>query len=115
MSYIRNAPKRNLEAVRIQQQIAAAAVEKAEKELAEIEAQERELVNLQRRKIATARRIQEAKNRMELAARKLAEPPIIWGGPDGLIEAAKESARYDRRRRELTGQADKPRKKRQAA
>lgn len=110
MSYIRNAPKHNLEALRIQQQIAAAALEKAEKELADIEAQEREIVALHRRKVATARRIQETKNRVELAARKLAEPPIIWGGPDGLIEAAKESARYDKRRRALTGQ-DKPRRK----
>ena len=107
MSYIRNAPKRNLEALRIQQQIATAAVEKAEAELAEIEAQEREIVNLQRRKVETARRIQEAKNRVELAARKLAQPPIIWGGRDGLEEAAKESARWDKRRRELTGQTSK--------
>jgi len=114
MAYIRNAPKRNLEALRIQQQIAAAALEKAEAELAEIEAQERELLNLQRRKIQTARRTQEAKNRLELAAQKLASPPIIWGGPDGLIEAAKEAARYDRRRRQLTGQT-KPRKNKQAA
>ena len=42
--------------------------------------------------------------RVELAAHKLAQPPIIWGGPDGLKEAAKESARYDKRRRTLTGQ-----------
>ena len=103
MGYIRNAPKRNLDALRIQQQIAAAALEKAEAELAEIEAQERELVMLQKRKIDTARRIQEAKNRAELAARKLSQPPIIWGGPDGLKEAAKEAARYDKRRRALTG------------
>lgn len=109
MGYIRNAPKHNLEALRIQQQIAAAALEKAEKELAEIEAQEREIVTLHRRKVATARRIQETKNRLELAARKLAEPPILWGGPDGLIEAAKESARYDKRRRELTGQTRRKR------
>jgi hypothetical protein len=113
VTYIRNAPKRNLEALRIQQQIALAAVEKAESELAEIEAQEREIVNLQRRKVETARRIQEAKNRAELATRKLAEPPIIWGGTDGLLEATKESARYDNRRRELTGQA--PARKRQVA
>ena len=105
MTYIRNARKQNLEALRIQQQIAASAVEKAEAELAEIEAQEREIIQLQRRKVETARRIQEAKNRVELAARKLAQPPIIFGGRDGLEEAARESARYDRRRRVLTGQA----------
>lgn len=105
MSYIRNAPKPNLEALRAQQKIAAAALEKAEAELAAIEAQERELVTLQKRKIDTARRIQEAKNRAELAARKLAEPPILWGGPDGLKRAAEESARYDRRRRELKAKA----------
>ena len=105
MSYIRNTHKPNLEALRIQQQIAAAAVEKAEAELAEIEAQEREIINLQHRKIAAARRIQEAKNRVEIAARKLTEPQIIWGGPDGLKRAAEESARWDKRRRLLTGQA----------
>ena len=105
MSYIRNSPKRNLEALRIQQQIAASALEKAEKELADIEDQEREIVSLQRRKVETARRIQEAKNRVDLAAIRLAQPPIIWGGRDGLIEATKESARYDKRRRVLTGQA----------
>lgn len=104
MTYIRNSPKQTLEALRIQQQIAAAAVEKEEKELAEIEAQEREILDLQRRKVTTARRIQEAKNRVEIAARKLSEPQIIWGGPDGLKEAAKESARWDKRRRVLTGQ-----------
>lgn len=105
MSYIRNAPRRNLEALRIQQQIAATAVEKAEAELAEIEAQEREIADLQRRKVETARRIQEAKNRVEIAAMKLAQPQIIWGGREGLIEATKESARWDKRRRVLTGQA----------
>lgn len=104
MTYIRNAPKRNLEALRIQQQIAAAAVEKLEAELAEVTAAEQEIARLQRARIETTKRLQEAKNRVELAARKLAEPPIIWGGPDGLIEAAKESARYDKRRRLLTGQ-----------
>lgn len=103
MTYIRNAPKRNLEALRIQQQIAAEALEKAEAELAEIEAHERALLDLRKRKIDTARRIQEAKNRAELAARKLAEPPILWGGPDGLKRAAEESARYDKRRRQVTG------------
>jgi len=103
LAYIRNAPKRNLEALRIQQQIAAAALEKAELELAEIEAQEREIVQLQRRKVETARRIQETRNRVELATRKLAEPPIIFGGRDGLEAAARESARYDKRRKQLTG------------
>lgn len=104
MAYIRNSPKHNLEALRIQQQIAAAALEKEQQELAAIEAQEREILELQRRKIETTRKLQEAKNRLELAAKRLAQPPIIWGGPDGLKEAAKESARYDKRRRILTGQ-----------
>jgi len=104
MVYIRNANKQNLEALRIQRQIAAAAVEKAEKELAEVVEAEREIVRLQNRRIAAARELQEAKNRVELAARKLAEPPIIFGGRDGLEAAARESARYDKRRRILTGQ-----------
>ena len=103
MAYIRNSPKRNLEALRIQQQIAAAALEKAEAELAEIEAQERAIVQLQARKVETARRIQETRNRVELATRRLAEPPIIFGGRDGLEAAARESARYDKRRKQLTG------------
>lgn len=104
MSYIRNSPKHGIEALRIQQQIAAAAVQKAEAELAEIMEAEREIVRLQRRKIEAARQLQEAKNRVELAARKLAEPAIIWGGADGLKRAAEESARWDKRRRVLTGQ-----------
>jgi len=102
--YIRNAKKQNLEALRIQQQIAAAAVEKAEKELAEVVEAEREIVRLQRRRIDTERQLIEARNRVELAARKLAQPPIIFGGRDGLEAAARESARYDKRRRILTGQ-----------
>ena len=102
--YIRNAKKQNLEALRIQRQIAAAAVEKAEAELAEVVEAEREIVRLQRRRIDTERQLIEAKNRVELAARKLAQPPIIFGGRDGLEEAARESARYDKRRRILTGQ-----------
>jgi hypothetical protein len=104
MVYIRNAKKQNLEALRIQQQIAAAAVEKAEKELAEVVEAEREIVRLQRRRIETERQLIEAKNRVELAARKLAQPPIIFGGRAGLEAAARESARYDKRRRILTGQ-----------
>ena len=104
MVYIRNANKQNLEALRIQRQIAAAAVEKAEKELAEVVEAEREIVRLQRRRIDTERQLIEARNRVELAARKLAQPPIIFGGRDGLEAAARESARYDKRRRILTGQ-----------
>lgn len=105
MAYIRNAPKQNLEALRIQQQLAAAEVERLEAQLAEITEAEQEISRLQRRRIETSRKLQESKNRVELAARKLAQPPIIWGGPDGLKRAAEESARYDRRRRQLTGQA----------
>lgn len=104
MSYVHGAPKRSLDALRIQKQVAAAAVEKAEAELAELMEAEREIVRLQRRKIEAARQLQEAKNRVELAARKLAEPPNVFGGRDGLKRAAEESARHDRRRRELTGQ-----------
>lgn len=104
MAYIRNAPKQNLEALRIQRQLATAAVEKLEAELAEVAEAENELTRLHRRRIDTEKRLQETKNRVELVARRLAEPPIIWGGPDGLKEAAKESARYDKRRRILTGQ-----------
>lgn len=104
MTYIRNAPKRSLEALRIQQQIAAAAVEKLEAELAEVTEAEQEIARLHRRRIETARKLQEAKNRAELAARKLASPPIIWGGRDGLKRAAEESAAWDKRRRQLTGQ-----------
>ena len=114
MAYIRNAPKQNLEALRIQKQIAAAAVEKAEAELAALRAEEQEVAALQRRRIQATRQAQEARNRLALAAERLAAPPIIWGGPDGLIEAAKESARYDKRRRQLTGQT-KPRKRQAAA
>ena len=102
--YIRNTKKQNLEALRIQRQIAAAAVEKAEAELAEVVEAEQEIVRLQRRRVEAARQLQEAKNRVELAARKLAQPPIIFGGRDGLEAAARESARYDKRRRILTGQ-----------
>ena len=115
MAYIRNAPRQNLEALRIQKQIAAAAVEKAEAELAALRAEEEEVAALQRRRVKATREAQEARNRLALAAERLAAPPIIWGGPDGLIEAAKESARYDKRRRQLTGQTDKPRRKKQAA
>lgn len=104
MSYIRNAPKQNLEALRIQRQIAAAAVEKAEAELAAVVAEEQELAKLQRRRIEAAKQLDLARNRAEEAARQLAQPAIIWGGTEGLKRAAEESARWDKRRRILTGQ-----------
>ena len=99
MAYIRNSSKANLDALRVRQQIAAAELEKAEKELALITELERDLVRLQVRREQVAQDLKQAHNRTGDARVKLALPPIVYGGRDGLAAAVKESKDYDRRKR----------------
>ena len=99
MSYVRGGSRGHLESLRIRQQIAAAEVEAAERELAAIQAAELELARLQRRKEQISEALTKARTRTTTIRQKLALPPAIHGGRDGLLEAVKESAAWDKRRR----------------
>jgi len=92
VTYIRNTKRAHLDALRIQQQIAAAEVEKAEKELAAIQEAERELARLQRRKEIAAQELRKAHERTTTARQQLALPTPIYGGREGLEAAAREVA-----------------------
>jgi uncharacterized protein involved in exopolysaccharide biosynthesis len=92
MTYIRNGKRAHLDALRIQQQIAAAEVAKAEAELAAIQEAEIELARLQRRKERAAEGLKAARERTMTARVQLALPPVIHGGREGLEAAAREAA-----------------------
>jgi len=78
-----------------QKQIAAAELEHKERELQAIRDAEMELARLNHKRRVVADQIKDA---LTPAKRKL--PPPIHGGRQGLIEAAREAAAYDKRRRQ---------------
>jgi hypothetical protein len=96
--YIRNGKRAHLDALRIQQQIAAAEVEKVERELAAMHEAEMELARLRRRKENAARALRAAIERTTMARTQLALPTPIHGGPEGLEAAAREARDHERRR-----------------
>lgn len=96
--YIRNGKRAHLDALRIQQQIAAAEVERAEKELAEIQDAELELARTQRRKEQVTQSLAAARERTQAIRVQLALPPVIHGGREGLERAAMEAKEHERRR-----------------
>jgi hypothetical protein len=102
MTYVHNGKRANLDALRIRQQIAAAEVEAAERELAAILDAEMELARLQRRKEQVALSLQQARERTTTARVQLALPPVIHGGPDGLKAAAEEVTQWLKRRKEMS-------------
>lgn len=112
MVYIRNGRRAHLEALRIQQQIAAAELEKLEREVAEIRAAEQELARLQRRKEQAAQELRATINRTQTVRTQIKLGPPIHGGPEGLKAAAREAAEHEYK----TGiMARKPRQRRAAA
>lgn len=99
MTYIRNTSRGHLDALRIQRQISAAEVEKAERELAALNDIEMDLARLQRRKENIAMQLLQARDRTTTKRQHLALPPPVHGGRDGLERAAQESAAHDKRKR----------------
>jgi hypothetical protein len=99
VSYIRNTKRAHLDALQIRRQIAAAEVERDERELAAIQDAEREIVRLQRRKELVTQRLMEARERTTTARVQLALPPIIYGGTEGLKAATAEASGWWTRKR----------------
>lgn len=103
MTYIRNNARAHLDALRIQGQIAAAEVEKAELELLALQEAERELARLQRRKALLAKELAETRARTTTTRRQLALPLPVYGGRMGLLKAAEEIKQHTRRKKEMAG------------
>lgn len=95
--YIHNS--KNLDALRIRQQIAAAEVEKAERELAAIQDVERDLHRLQRRREQVTHDLKQARARTTEARHQLTLPPAIHGGREGLERAVDEVTQWLKRKR----------------
>lgn len=99
MTYIRNGRRAHLDALRIQQQIAAAEVEQTERELAEIQAAEQELARLQRRRERAEQGLKQAQARQDATRIQLTLPVPIHGGREGLEAAVREAAEWLKRKR----------------
>ncbi|MFJ4288005.1 hypothetical protein ACIPY0_20380 [Paenarthrobacter nicotinovorans] len=95
-SYTRNGNRANLENLRVQQQIAAAEIHRAEQELAAIHAAELELARTRRRQQQINQQLTEARERLN-QPQKVILPPPIHGGQLGLLRATKEAAGWDKR------------------
>lgn len=102
MTYTRGNSRAHLDALRTRQQIAAAELEKQERELAEIRDAEHELVRLQRRREQVARELAEARERTTTKRRQLLLPLPVYGGPVGLLAAAEEVKDHTRRKKEMS-------------
>lgn len=103
VSYIRNTGRAHTDALRIRQQIAAAEVEKQERELLELRELEQELARLQRRKALIAKELAETRARTTTTRRQLALPLPVYGGKVGLLAAAQEVKQHAKRKKELVG------------
>lgn len=103
MTYIRGNSRTSLDALRVRRQIAAAEVERQERELAELRDAELDLIRLQRRKEEVARQLAEARERTAIKRRQLALPLPVYGGRVGLLAAAQEVKQYTRRKKEMAG------------
>ena len=95
MSYVRGKSSDYLARLNHQKQIAAAELELEERRLQQIRDAEMELARLNHKRRVVADQIKDATTPSK---RKL--PPPIHGGRKGLLEAAKESGDYDKRRRQ---------------
>lgn len=95
MVYQRNTNRANLENLRVQQQIAAAEIERAERELAAIHAAELELARTRRRQQQINAQLHEARTR--ITTPQIILPPPIHGGQLGLLRATKEAAGWDKK------------------
>jgi len=94
--YTRNGTRANLENLRVQQQIATAEIERAERELAAIHAAELELARTRRRQQQINDQLREARERTS-KPHKVILPPPIHGGQLGLLRATQEAAGWDKK------------------
>ncbi|MDQ5860680.1 MAG: hypothetical protein M3536_00255 [Actinomycetota bacterium] len=99
MTYTYTSRTAHLSNLQIRQQIAAAEVERDERELSAIIDAERELRRLQRRREQVARDLTQARERTTIQRRQLTLPLPIYGGPVGLLAAAEESRRHTRHKK----------------
>ena len=100
MTYRYDTKRAALETLRHQQQLEAAELENAERELAAIKEAELNLAKLKRRREQVAQELTEARARTAVARRSLDLPTPVYGGKVGLLAAAEESRRHARRRQE---------------
>jgi hypothetical protein len=94
MSYVRGNSSEYLARLKHQKAIAAAELEHEERRLQQIRDAEMELARLNHKRRVVADQIKDA-----TAPNKRRLPPPIHGGRKGLLEAAKEAAEHDRRKR----------------
>ena len=95
MGYVRNNSRDYLARLQNQKAIAAAELAHEERRLQQIRETEMEIARIEHKRLVVRDQIKEA-----TASTKHRMPPPIHGGPKGLLEAAKESAAYDKRRRQ---------------
>ena len=98
MTYVHGKSREYLARLEHQRKIAEAELEAEERRLQQIRDAEMVLARIEHKRRVVKDQIKDA---LAPNARRL--PPPIHGGRQGLLEAAEESARYDRRRRQLTG------------
>lgn len=96
MTYKYDTERADLEALHHQQQIAAAELEREERNLAAIRDAEQSLARIQRRRERVAKELTEARARTASVRRALDLPTPVYGGRLGLIAAAEESRRHTR-------------------
>lgn len=93
----------DLEALRHQQKLAAAELESQERELAAIREVETDLARIQRRREQVAQELTAARARTATVRRSLDLPTPVYGGKVGLLAAAEEAKRHERRRKANNG------------
>lgn len=103
MTYKYDTERAALEALKHRQQIEAAELEKAERELAAIRELEHSLAAMQRRRERIALDLQAARARTAAKRRSLDLPTPVYGGRTGLLAAAEESRRHTRKKEESGG------------
>jgi len=103
MTYKYDTERAALEALRHKQQIEAAELERKERTLAEIREVESDLARIQRRREQVAQELTAARMRTTAARRSLDLPTPVYGGKVGLLAAAEEAKRHERRRKASNG------------
>ena len=98
MNYKYDTKRADLETLNHQQQLAAAELEREERELAAIRDAEMNLARIKHRREQVAQELTEARARTASVRRALDLPTPVYGGKVGLLAAAEESRRHARRR-----------------
>jgi hypothetical protein len=96
VTYIRGNSSDYLARLKHQKAIAAAELEAEERRLQQIRDAEMDLARIEHKRRVVKDQIKEA-----LTPNKRRLPPPIHGGRQGLLEATREAADYDKRRRQI--------------